>query len=67
MRKKVSLSDVPDKKSDSLSEQWTLAVTPAMKRDLQEIEAVHNKNMRKFVRELIQDAINSIKEETKAG
>lgn len=67
MKKKLSLNDLPDKNSDSLSEQWSIAITPSMKRDIQEIETIHNKNMRKFIRGLIHEAIQSIKDDNKAS
>jgi hypothetical protein len=62
----MNIKDLPDKENGRLSECWTLAITPQMKRDIQEFETIHNKNMRKFIRGLIQEALDALKRD-KAG
>ena len=63
----MNLNDIPDKKNESLSEVWTLAMTPTMKRALQELREIHGKDVTKMMRGLIQKTLDSIKEDQGAS
>lgn len=57
----MDINNLPDLKSNVLSERYTLCVTPQMKRDLDELKNIKNKDVSEALRRLISSWLDDVK------